>query len=423
MKVIIHKKDPESKDYKKPFEREPVPKTFNSKSEEAKWWETEFKRWHDGHNGLTASHYFLLSQCLIKKPNNKREYGDWRDWDAILHETYMSANKKQEDLFVFKRRRFALSTVFGGSEPIRIALTNPGAICGLTSCDVPRGKQMVKEKLEVAFYGLSSQINLSRLTAQELNGIKKDNGISEHLQFRKATGSRDGSNIRIEFLEDLNPTGDVSEIMYKQTSRKEDDSTAFEGGTLNYIFLDEFFLHPFANKVRSSSESCMLDGFEKVGMFVAGGSCGAMSTQGIQNAIKVIEDSKDHGSRTAVLFLPGFACIDKAPVFDKEGNIIHGKSLSFMKNGISQEAEATEWILKNREILKKSSDPTKLRQFVKAYPLTLEELLEASSEGLISADIADLFPKQENNILNQREKAFLPHRVIWNQGVPELKSY
>src|SRR5690606_35835285 len=117
------------------------------KSEEAKWWERVFKRWHDGYNGLTPSHYFMLSQCLIKKQNNRREYGEWRDWDAILHEGYMADKKKQEDLFVFKRRRFALSTIFGGSEPIRIALTNPGAICGLTSCDVPRGKQMVKEKL------------------------------------------------------------------------------------------------------------------------------------------------------------------------------------------------------------------------------------------------------------------------------------
>jgi hypothetical protein len=420
MAKIIIKKKPE--EMVSPFVRDEVPKTFISKQEEAKYWETEFKRWHDGHNGIAPSHYFLLSQCLIKKPNNKREYPDWRDWDAVLHEKYMNDRKYGNDLFVFKRRRFALSTVFGGSEPIRIALTNPGAICGLTSCDVPRGKQMVKEKLEVAFYGLSQQINLSRLTAQEVNNIKKDNGISEHLQFRKATGSRDGSNIRIEFLEDLQPTGDVSEIMYKQTSRKEDDSTAFEGGTLNYIFLDEFFLHPYANKVRSSSEACMLDGFTKVGMFVAGGSCGAMSTEGIQNAIKVIEDSNDVGSRTSVLFLPGTACIDKAPVFDEKGNVVPGKELSFMRNGISLEKEAEEWILKNREVLKKSSDPTKLKQFVKAYPLTLEELLEASSEGLISQDIADMFPKQEKNILNQREKIFVQYRVIWNSGSPQLVS-
>ena len=158
-------------------------------------------------------------------------------------------------------------------------------------------------------------------------------------------------------------------------------------------------------------------------MFVTGGSCGEMSHQGIANARRVIKDSTD-GSKESVFFIPGYACVDKAPEFDELGNET-GKIISFMHGNsghhfvgsrkihqpaYSDEKRAREYILSTRDKLSKSSDPSKFRQFMKAYPLTLDELLEASGESLLSDDIMEYARRQKKAILNQKDKAFIEYK-------------
>lgn len=427
--MIIIDKSPEKKSAPYIWQDPEVSKM--TKKQEIAWREEEIRRWREGYNGITPSHYFALSQGFIKLPSGKTVRPWWRDWDAALHEQYEADRKKYNSLYVFKRRRYALTTYFVGFEPLRIALTDKGSVCGFTSCDVPRGNTAYREKLMVAFSNFDAQWNYTNLDAKDLKELEKDNGLPDWEVFRTAPGTRDGTKLRIQFmkkekvgtLEKFRETTDISEITYAQTSRKEADAAAFEGFTMNYLFVDEFFLHPYANRVYASAEASLSDGFVRTGMFITGGSCGEMSHQGIANARRVIKDSTD-GSKESVFFIPGYACVDKAPEFDEFGNET-GKIVSFMHGNsgnhyigsrkihqpaYSDEKKARDYILSTREKLSKSSDPTKYRQFMKAYPLTLDELLEASGDSLLSDDIMEYARRQKKAILNQKEKHFLEYK-------------
>jgi len=419
-----------------------------SLSEEIAWREEEIRRWSDGHNGLRGSHYFMLSQGFVKLPNGSTVRPWWRDTDAGVHEQYNNDFERCNSLYIFKRRRFALSTIFGGFEPLRLSLTNPGAVCGFTSCDVPRGNEMFREKLLVAFNNFDSRWNISNMTAKDLNKLEKDNGV--HLPpwrvFKTSPGTRDGTQIRIGFYEKqlgdtfgenaeddmsykLLPTGDVSQIRYAQTARKKEDAAAFEGSTMKYIFVDEFFLHPFASKVLASSESSLSEDFIRTGMFVTGGSSGEMSTQGIALAQKVLKEMGTPGSTTSVMFIPGSECVDKAPEYDEYG-VRTGKVLNFMygvsrkePNGIvrpaySDKEKAKEWILRHREVLSKRVDPTDLRQFIKAYPLSLDEVLESSAEALLSPDLMELVTAQKKMLTTSPNpsRTFNEYAIKYSNG-------
>lgn len=424
--------------------------------DEIKWREEEIKRWRDGYNGLTGSHYFLLSQCFVKLPTGKTIRPWWRDWDAALHEQYTIDQKKGNTLYVFKRRRFALSTIFGGSEPLRLALINPGSVSAFTSCDVKRGNEMFYEKLTVAFDNFDKRWNITNLSAKDLKELEANNGVRlpEWTVFKKDVGSRSGTKIRIDFLKkelnnfftegdeggeskelsySLQPTGDVSQIAYAQTSRRPADAAALEGQSLIYAFLDEFFLHPFANKVKSATEASLSEGFIRTGMFVTGGSCGEMSVQGIANARKVIQEHGSPASKTSVFFIPGSACIERAPEYDDNGeptggevNFMYGTSRvehdGTKRYAYSDQEKAKEWILKTRENLQNLADPVPFRQFVKSYPLTLDEVLEAGAESLLSKDIMECVIKQKNIIMNDKNKReFYEHTIRERYGKISLE--
>lgn len=426
-----------------------------TKKQEIAWREQEIRRWTEGHNGLTGSHYFALSQGFIKLPSGRTVRPWWRDTDAVTHEQYTDDFKRSNSLYIFKRRRYALSTIFGGFEPLRIALTQPGAVAGFTSCDTKRGNEIFREKLSVAFNSFDSRWNISNLDAADLKKLNRDNGIHlpEWTVFKRDTGSRDGTMLRIGFydkkqggqfedeLEDedeigfsLMPTGDTSQIAYSQTTRRKEDAAAFEGQTMQYIFVDEFFLHPYANKVLASSESSLSDGFVRTGMFITGGSAGEMSAGGIKQAQKVIKEHGNPASKTSMLFIEGCQCVDKAPELDEHG-VETGNILNFMygtarvdKGGVmryaySDTAKATEWIKQNRSNLEKLEDPTRLRQFIKAYPLVIEEVLESAVEGMLSPDLMELLSRRKTEILNDPNQAIngVEMRLkLGSHGEPDL---
>jgi hypothetical protein len=47
---------------------------------------------------------------------------------------------------------------------------------------------------------------------------------------------------------------------------------------------------------------------------------------------------------------------------------------------------------------------------MKAYPITLDELLEASGDSLLSDDIMEYARRQKKTILNQKDKAFIEYK-------------
>ena len=124
-----------------------------------------------------------------------------------------------------------------------------------------------------------------------------------------------------------------------------------------------------------------------------GGSCGHTNAKDSDNARKgtavgeqLWRDAKAKSIRT--IFIPGWMCIGEAPEYDKYGDPT-GKMLNFCPNGHSKQKEATEWIERKRDKLEKAGDKSEYLNFIKQYPLTIEEVFEINRQGVLPKEVYD----------------------------------
>jgi len=341
------------------------PDTFRTTYEKEQYWDIEEKRWHEGYRGLTGRHYAYLTIGRIKTVTGKIIRPIWRDGDEYIIEEYERSIKLTQDTMVIKRREFGLTSLFGGFEPIYQAITSPGCTSLITSADKTRVQNLFTDKTMVMYNGLDNYIRPNRLS-------ERDSRFLHLAEKDKRTGKI---------------TGLDSKIVCRETADSDTNAKCFEAYRARYIFLDELFLHPRPTIVRNSSQSCLMQGFEKKGFMVFGGSCGTEKNSDVEALKKgaylgqqLWNDSVVLGIRA--LFIPGWMCIEGAPEIDDNG-LPTGKMLSFMENGHSDEKGATEWILKKRSILEKAQDKSPLYNFIKQYPLTIDEVFDINKMGVL----------------------------------------
>jgi hypothetical protein len=365
-----------SKSKTKPiYQWEGKPSIFRTKRDEEAWWEREKKRWREGHGGLTGAHYFTVTQGTYKNALNQYIKPDVRDGDMLVFEEYDSCRKSMEDLFIAKRRGFALSSIFGGAMPMYMSITNPGSTNLITSADKTRLEELYKEKPLVFYSELDESIRPAIISSRQ----------SGYLHFGKK--ERDGT------ISGLN-----SKIMLIQTTEAPKDATAFEAYRATSIFIDEVFLHPRPDIVVASSQDSIKSGFSKINPIVLGGSCGVASTDGATKMQQYWMDADANMVRT--IFIPGWMCISEAPELDDEGNQT-GKMLNFCPNGRSDQKAATDWILKMRGKLEKAKNKSKYLQFVKAYPLSIEEVFDVNTQGVFTEDVMEHLSTASIRILKE----------------------
>lgn len=397
MEIII-KKRPEDK--KPKFIYEEPPKM--TPREKEKWMAEEIERWQNGYGGLNGDYYFHLTQILIRTPRGKRIPPRWRDLDDQIFEWQYNVRRKKQDGVVFKKRRAAFSTIFGGTLPLKIALENPGMTCGMTSADKGRTNDMFREKTMVAFDSMTEDLNISKMDADDMRKLTKEGQWPGWFQVRQGTGTRmDSGKLYMDFFKKGKYSGDTSRVYCEQTTERPNDVTKFEGLALGYLLIDEYFLHPNPEGVRvSASASMMEDGGVKMGSAFLGGSCGLMSDEGRKNAQVMLEDmTRNPNSTMQQFFISGAAALEAAEEYDDHG-IKTGRILNFCPNGYSDMEKATEWIKQVRGILEKKKDKKEYYQFLYAYPLSVEELFQFSRENWLTKDIMDLVQEQKINIMN-----------------------
>lgn len=341
--------------------------SFRTKYEEDKYWDLLRKRCHQGYNGLTGRHYAYLNIGTIKLVTGNQIRPIWRDGDDLVFHEDEESRKYNEDLAIIKRREFGLTSIYGGFEPIYNCLFNPGSINLLTSADKTRVRSMFSDKTMVMFDGLP--------IPDDMKPNKRFERIDGFLNLSPVEGA----------------SGAGSQVWCVETASSDSAAKNVESFRAMSIFLDELFLHPRASQVLASSQSCVMQNFVKKGHIVLGGSCGAETDEEatiMRDNAKMVESlltSAQHlGIRT--VFLPGTLCIAEAPEFDDDGKP-NGKIISFMENGYSDQEKAKEWILKKRSILEKAEDKKFFYNFVKNYPLTIEEVLEINKMGVLSPEI------------------------------------
>ena len=336
------------------------------------WWEKEREQyWLEGRFGLAPAHYFMLTQATIKTATGTRIRPVWRDLDDLIYGSYHEAKNTFWDLMVTKRREAGLSLTFGGVIPIWIAFTNPGSTSLLTSADKTRLEEMYKDKLRVVFDGIDSYYRPGIISTRQT-------GYLHMGKLDKATGEISGLD---------------SKIVTRDTVEQ---PTSLEAFRAMHVFLDEFFLHPYADKVYRSAQASTKDGFIKVAPIVMGGSAGESSVEGQKKGAELWKNAEI--IKMLTVFLPGWMGIQKAPELDERGRET-GKILNFCPNGHSDEKAATEWVMKTRENLDKLEDKKYLESFIKQYPLTIQEVFTANSKGALPQDVMSKLVERERILL------------------------
>lgn len=377
------------------FKHEGVP-TFKTKSEAIRWRDREEKRWAEGFNGMSGMYYKYLTQYKIKDSLGAMIVPRWRDGDHFLvAPTTEKCNSFKKDKFTLKRREYGLSGWDGGFLPLEIATRNPGCVINLTSY---------------------SKATLNKLMNQKIDSMAKAMYEDSEIAWKKVFG-KDAvlwkpktdyttSNSKLTFSE----LGSV--IQGVQTTDGLSSSKNMEGDRIAYAFIDEYFLHPFANEVRDSADASRKAGFANVGWISLGGSAGASSEKGAEAAADLW---LNHEIRNIeIVFLPSTLCIDQAPVLDDRGIIIDGQMQSFTCNGWSIQSEAEEWIHKTRKILYSLVNKNSYWQFVKAYPLDPDEIFEVTRQ-LGWTDEEKVRWEGQKKKIHAASSRFVPSNVEINQ--------
>lgn len=342
-----------------------------TKKEKDLWWGKEGEYWHEGRFGLTGAHYFSLTQATIKDATGFRMKPVWRDLDDLIYGAYDQARRTSWDLMVTKRREAGLSLTFGGVIPMWIALTNPGSTSLMTSADKTRLEEMYKDKLRVVYDGLDDYIRPGVVATRQAGYL--------HL------GKLDVKTGRVDGLD--------SKIITRETV---DAPTSLEAFRAMHIFLDEFFLHPKADVVHRSAQASVKKGFVKVAPIVMGGSAGESSVVGQKKGAELWKNAE--AIRMLTVFLPGWMGISQAPELDAKGKET-GNILNFCPNGISDEKAAREWIMKTRDLYDKMDDKSYLDNFIKQYPLDIQEVFSANAKGALPQDVVTKLNEQERILL------------------------
>jgi hypothetical protein len=346
---------------------------IRKKRGESAWRVEQRRRWKEGFADLTGIHYFYLTQMKIKDAEGNAIYPMWRDVDEEIFREFELCYKDEIDFYVFKRREIGLSSVFGGAIPLWMLIMFPNSTSLMTSADLTRVKDLMANKLIAQHSYLEDWVKPKRKTYDPLKGATF-----------------------LEMGEDGLETGNMAEVVCRQTSQDKKDVTNLEGARAKYVFLDELFLHPYPEEVRSSAQSCLMSGMERVGIMVAGGSAGSVSRLGQKQARDIVEKALTGSVR--MLFLSGAKGITAATIRDENGRKIGTEN--FCINGWSDIARAEAYIRWQRAILDLSPNKQELVSFTKRYPLELDEVLTSDDLGVIPKDIAEQIPAQSLELRN-----------------------
>jgi hypothetical protein len=367
---------------------------LRKKRGESAWRTEQRRRWKEGFADLTGIHYFYLTQMKIKDAEGNPIYPMWRDVDEEIFREFELCYKDEIDFYVFKRREVGLSSVFGGAIPLYLLIMYPNSTSLMTSADLTRVKDLMANKLIAQHSYLEDWVRPKRKTYDPQKGATF-----------------------LEIDEDGNETGNMAEIVCRQTSQDKKDVTNLEGARAKYVFLDELFLHPYPEEVRSSAQSCLMSGMERVGIMVAGGSAGAVSRLGLKQAREISQKALTGSLR--MLFLSGAKGITAATIRDENGRKIGTEN--FCINGWSDIARAEAYIKWQRAILDMSPNKQELISFTKRYPLTLEEVLTSDDFGVIPKDVAEQIPAQELE-LNNNPRNLKRVTITSENGKPTFRN-
>jgi len=327
----------------------PPPKPiFKTSLEKEKYWELQKLRWRegygDGYSRISGMHYHYLKEGWLKDGSDgtliRPSYRDSDDWIITpLHDAFWGL---KNHVGLVKRREIGATSIGAGLLPAYTMRMFPSSTFGATSCDQPRIFKAFNDKTEIFIKKLDPDIRpvFDRTVGYKENATKQQ--VYQKLPW---------------LVKDVNgnPDYEFSDLYAKETSESDASATGFSGTRLRAAYLDEFPLHKRKAKLLGSMQSCVMKQTEQSGLlFWAGTVEDSITADQINELQKLVRNSD------VLRFNVIFAAAWWALFMDK--------------NGVSDKKKGIQWVETERERLNKLEDKTFLKNFIKNYPLSLEEI-------------------------------------------------
>lgn len=352
------------------------------------WKEGYFR---DGEKVLSGKHYFYLQEIKLKTGRGDIIRPFWKDSDDLVFTTIDECIDAFLDLFILKRREIGLSSIIAGLS-FWFARIFAGSTINITSADKKRFVRLFEDKIIVAYKNMSPYI--MNCVPKNINRSKND----VYLKVGMKKKMDDGEVYEVE-----------TEFNLIETSQTDESVANFSASRTPLMIVDEIFLHPRINKLLRSAQATMMDGAEKFGFFLGGGTCeDTLSQEELQQFHTLWTEADTKGIKT--LFLPAWMGLKQ-----------------FSINGWSQEKEGTDWVLDQLEKKLKSSDTNDAIAWRKNYPLTTDDIWKlAEGDGAFEKDVMDILEHTLNSLIESGKNEEIQVKLINKSGeiviVPDSKQ-
>lgn len=352
--------------------------TFRTTKEKDRWWDSEFKKWHDGADGLTGDHYHYLTQQFIKH----RQAGgvtrpDAREVDILLFEFMRDCEKKKHHGGVIKTRGFGFSSV-GGAKCNSTAIKYPGTNSIITSKETGAIREFFQDKVYIPFTRYDDELVGQPMKANE-NFYKGDQPIYQIS--KNLTKGYCSIRINVNHLVDGKIVSDESQITGRETASADDKATGFSGMGAKFGFFDEFPLHKRRESLMESSKECFMHPTTKAleGFLLWGGTVEhTLTPEQLYAFQKLVEECRKPGSTTDILFIPYWWSVQT-------------------NNGRVDMEAAKRWHDEQMELFAK--DAYKLRAFLKNNPRDEKDVFDITATGAFEEDVTAMIKLRREEVL------------------------
>jgi hypothetical protein len=350
-----------------------------------RYYEKQYQIWEEGYyrdgvKVISGKLYFYIQEVKLKTGRGEIIRPIWRDVEDLVFNTIDEclATGNKEDLFILKRREIGLTSMIAAGLSFWFARTNPGSTLNLTSADKKRFVRMFEDKIIVAYNNMSPYI--MNCKPKNINRSKNDVYLKVEMKKRTEEGVDESRETEFNLIE---------------TSQSDDSVANFSSSRTPFMFVDEIFLHPRINELLRSAKATMMDGAEKFGFFLGGGTCeDTLSQEELAQFHTLWTEAERKGIRT--LFLPAWMGLKQ-----------------FSTNGWSDEKKGTEWVLRELENAEKSSDPNDAVAWKKNYPLTTDDIWKiARGKGFFEQDVMDILERTQERLIETGKNEEYPAKLV-----------
>ena len=335
---------------------EPVPnfRLFNHpKLEEDKYWDEQFRRWHEGYKTpsgdlIPPNLYFHIQNSTLRDINGNTFKPDWRDTDELMALWSLESMREGTSELVYKRREVG-ATAFYSNQGFWIMRIKPGAHCAYTSGKGKKGiSSMFNDKILFSYNNFNESV---------LNTTPYQISNSQTATSLKVAMKTIGKYGQVEDR--------VSSLIAKETSENPDSVTNISGDRAAYVYVDEGPLHARLKEFLGSIFPVINQGPVRSGLMVIAGTVEpGLTRQQINNFQELIQRSTNLKLQTR--FLPVWMGM-------------------FTKNGWSNKEAGLLWYEENVRQFEDSGDHIGRRDFTMQYPKDERDIFDLNAGGLFEA--------------------------------------